>query len=65
MDLIKNEKVIQSNYLYYSTKTEFHIKLKEYESAKMMLKTAIDLAPLPKEKEMLKNRYLLYFDKKE
>jgi len=57
LDKIENENVIESNYLFYSTKTEFHIQLKEYDLAKKALKKAIELAPLPKEKQMLKNRF--------
>jgi len=56
LDKIENEKVIESNYLFYSTKAEFHIQLKQFSLAKKALKKAIALAPLLKEKQMLENR---------
>ena len=61
---IEEDKIIKSNYLFYSAKAEFHIQINDYDMAKKTLEKAIELAPLPKEKEMLKSRYKIYFDKK-
>jgi len=62
--IIENDTSIKSNYLFYSAKIEFQIQLNEYDIAKKTLKKAIELAPLPKEKQMLENRFKIYFDKK-
>lgn len=64
LERIKNEKTMQSNYLFYATKTELYIQLKNYAIARESLKKAIALAPLPTEKRMLQNRFKKYFDKK-
>ena len=57
LDKIKNQKIMESNYLFYSTKSEFHIQLKDYDEASEALRKAIKLAPLVKEKHMLENRF--------
>jgi RNA polymerase sigma factor (sigma-70 family) len=64
LDIIENDKTIKSNYLYYSTKAEFHFQIKDYKKAKNTLKKAIELAPLPAEKKMLENRFQEYFVKR-
>lgn len=59
---IENEKVIKSNHLFYSVKADFQVQLNELKLAKRSLEQAIALAPLPKEKQMLQNRFRTYFD---
>lgn len=59
---IENDRIIKSNYLFYSTKAEFQIQTNDYEKAKKTLKRAIELAPLPNEKQMLEKRLENYFD---
>lgn len=54
--VIENDKIIKSNYLFYSTQAEFYIQLNEFSMAKNVLRKAIELAPLPKEKQMLEHR---------
>lgn len=61
LDTIENDKLIKSNYLFYSTKAEFHFLIKDYPTAKRILKKAIELAPLSMEKRMLENRFQTYF----
>jgi len=61
---IENNKIIKSNYLFYAAKAEFQVQLKKYDMAKKSLKKAIELAPLSKEKQMLENRFKIYFEKK-
>lgn len=61
---IENDKVIKSNYLFYSAKAEFHFQINDYTMAKKTLKKAIELAPLTTEKRMLENRFQEYFEKK-
>ncbi len=56
LEIIKNEKVLVSNHLFYAAKAEFYQQLKEYSKAKNTLKKAIELAPLSVEKKMLENR---------
>ncbi len=64
LGVIENDKIIKSNYLFYATKAEFHVQINENDIAKKTLKKAIELAPLPKEKQMLENRFKIYFEKK-
>lgn len=61
LDTIENDKLIKSNYLFYSTKAEFYFQIKDYTIAKKTLKKAIELAPLTTEKRMLENRFQEYF----
>ncbi|MCG8332609.1 MAG: sigma-70 family RNA polymerase sigma factor [Chitinophagales bacterium] len=61
---IEDQREMKSNHLFYATKTEFQIALKQYDLAKGTLKKAIALAPLSKEKRLLKNRFTTYFNKK-
>lgn len=62
--VIENEDIIKSNHLFYSVKAEFQIQINEYNMAEKTLRKAIELAPLPKEKQMLENRFKIYFDEK-
>lgn len=61
---IEDQRAMKSNHLFYATKAEFQIALKQYDLAKSTLKKAIALAPLSKEKRLLKNRFTTYFNKK-
>lgn len=64
LENIENQKVMQSNHLFYSTKAEFHFRVKHYPLAKKALEKAIGLAPLKTEKRMLENRFQEYFGNK-
>lgn len=64
LEAIENNKIIKSNYLFYSAKAEFLMPLNKIEIALENLKKAIELAPLPKEKHMLENRLKNYYAKK-
>lgn len=64
LETIENDKVIKSNYLFYSAKAEFYFQINDYTMAKKTLKKAIELAPLTTEKRMLENRFQEYFEKK-
>ncbi len=60
---IENEKLIKTNYLFYSAKAETHFQLKEYNHAQLALKRAIELAPLVAEKRLLEKRFSKYLKK--
>lgn len=64
LEKIENTKIIKLNYLFYSAKAEFLVELNQNEMAMENLKKGIELAPLPKEKQMLENRFENYFEKK-
>jgi RNA polymerase sigma factor (sigma-70 family) len=53
---IENIPAMQSYHLFYSTLAEFHIQLKNYSQAAVLLKKAIDLSPIEAEKELLKKK---------
>ncbi len=61
LDKIKNDNTIKSNHLFYAIMTNFLVKLNKPKEAKIMLKKAIELAPLKAERQTLKNRYRNYF----
>lgn len=63
LNKIKDHQTIKSNHLFYSIMADFFFQLNENRRAKLMLKKAIDLAPLDIEKETLKNRFQRYFSK--
>lgn len=65
LENIGNDKVISSNYLFYSTKAQFHFQIKQYNSAKTSLEKAIQLAPLKREKQMLEKRLQECIEKNE
>jgi RNA polymerase sigma-70 factor (ECF subfamily) len=62
LNAIENENVIKSNYLFYSVKAELQIQANDREKAKKALEKAIEFAPLTKEKQMLQNRFIAYFN---
>jgi RNA polymerase sigma-70 factor (ECF subfamily) len=55
---IENFPSILLNYLYYSTKAEFQIDLRQYNKAVTTLEKAIELAPLKSEKILLKEKLI-------
>ncbi len=61
---IENQLAIKSYYLFHSTKAEFEIQLNQKNMAKETLEKAIEIAPLSKEKNLLKIRYAKYFGTK-
>ncbi len=64
LEKIRNAKAIKSNYLYHAVMAELHFQLNRFTEAHDALKKAMDLAPLPSEKEMLGSRFQNYFNKK-
>ncbi|MEO8149494.1 MAG: sigma-70 family RNA polymerase sigma factor [Bacteroidia bacterium] len=56
LEKIKNSPPLKNYYLFYSTEAEFYIELKQFSKASSKLKTAIDLAPLQAEKDLLTKR---------
>jgi len=59
---IESATTIQSNYLFYSTKSDFYRRLNEPQKAYDMLQKAITLAPLTKEKSMLEKKLSNFFE---
>jgi len=62
---IEQKKSIKSNYLFYAVKAEFQMQTAELKLAKETVQKAIELAPLSKEKQMLKKRFKSYFGNNE
>ncbi len=56
LEQIGSNNLLQSYYLFYSTKAEFYIQLSDFNNAIGSLEKAIDLAPLASEKELLKKK---------
>jgi RNA polymerase sigma-70 factor (ECF subfamily) len=63
IELLKNATVLKNYYLFYSTEAELYIELHLFRNAISSLETAIKLAPLEKEKELLEQR-LFFCNKK-
>ena len=64
LERIKNMGFLESYYLFYSVKAEFYIQLDQFKEAIPELKTAIELAPLQKEKVLLVKKLESCFEKK-
>ena len=58
---IRQEKSMQSNYLFHCTMAEFSFQLEEFDKGIEELKKAITLAPTHAEKTLLESRYKKYF----
>ena len=59
LQLIETKEVkekLQSYYLYFATKADFYIRLKQFKNAGEQLKTAIKLTKIRTEKLLLTNR---------
>lgn len=64
LEKIKNSASLKNYYLFYSTQAEFFIETNQFSKAITNLETAISLAPLQAEKELLKKRLIFCQQKK-
>lgn len=56
LENLKNTNSLKSYYLYYSVLAEFNMELSRFNEAAILLKTAIELAPLDTEKAFLEKK---------
>ncbi len=56
LEKLKDSKLLDSYHLFYSAKAEFYIELSQYRKAIPFLETAIRLAPIPSEKQLLQKK---------
>jgi RNA polymerase sigma-70 factor (ECF subfamily) len=56
LEEIKNNPALKNYHLFYSIQAEFYMKLNKNREAAVCLNTAIELSPLPAEKELLQKK---------
>ena len=59
LEQIRNSVQLKSSHLFYSTIAQFYIELNQYSNAIPEIETAIELAPLPNEKLLLREKLTL------
>jgi RNA polymerase sigma factor (sigma-70 family) len=64
LEQLKNNPVLKSYHLFYSTQAEFYIRQNDFTNAIVSLEKAIKLAPLKPEKELLEKKMNLCRQKK-
>ncbi len=63
LEKIKESPSLANYHLFYSTQAEFYIQANDFRKASSSLEKAIDLSPLPVEKELLKKKLDLCLEK--
>jgi len=63
LEKIKKSPSLANYHLFYSTQAEFYIQANDFRKASSSLEKAIDLSPLPVEKELLKKKLDLCLEK--
>jgi len=63
LEKIRDHPSVLSYYLFHSTQAEFHLDMKEFSKAAVCLNRAIDLSPLPSQRDFLRRRLMLCVEK--
>jgi predicted RNA polymerase sigma factor len=56
LEKIRDSPSLASYHLFYSTQAEFYMQMGQFEKASRSLEKAIELSPLPAEKELLRRK---------